>query len=331
ELMMLVGRASECDAIDRLLEGVRAGRSGALVVRGEAGVGKTALLGYAIDAASDLRVVRAVGVESEMELAFAALHQLCAPMLDGLDRLPGPQRDALAPTFGFSAGAVPNRFLGGLAGVGVLSEVAEERPLLCVVDDAQWLDHASAQGLAFVARRLLAESVLVVFAARESGEELRGLPELVVEGLRTSDARELLRSVIPGPLDDAVCEQLVAETRGNPLALLELPRGLTPAQVGGGFGLPGSLSGRIEHSFVRRLAGLPADTRLLLLLAAAEPVGDPRLVWRAAGLLGIGRGAGAPAESAGLIEIGTTVRFRHPLVRSAIYRAAMPEDRHAVH
>jgi DNA-binding CsgD family transcriptional regulator len=328
---MLLGRASECAVIDRLLEEVRAGRSGALVVRGEAGVGKTALLQYATDAASDLRVVRAVGVESEMELAFAALHQLCAPMLDGLDRLPGPQRDALATTFGFSAGAVPNRFLVGLAVLGLLSEVAEERPLLCVVDDAQWLDRASAQGLAFVARRLLAESVLMVFAAREPGEELRGLPELVVEGLRKSDARELLRSVIPGPLDDAVCEQLVGETRGNPLALLELPRGLTPAQVAGGFGFPESLSGRIEHSFVGRLTRLPADTRLLLLLAAAEPAGDPMLVWRAAGLLGIDRGAGARAQSAGLLEIENTVRFRHPLVRSAIYRAASPEDRHAVH
>ena len=328
---MLLGRESECAVIDRLLEGARAGRSGALVVRGEPGVGKTALLGYAIDRASDLQVVRAVGVESEMPLAFAALHQLCAPVLEHLDRLPVPQRDALATTFGLSAGPVPNRFLVGLAVLGLLSEVAEERPLLCVVDDAQWLDHASAQGLAFVARRLLAESVLVVFAAREPGDELRGLPELVVEGLPRSDARELLRSALPGPLDEAVRDQLVAETRGNPLALLELPRGLTPAQFAGGFGLPGSLSGRIERSFVRRLAGLPADTRRLLLLAAAEPAGDPMLVWRAAALLGIGRDAGARAQSAALLEISTTVRFRHPLVRSAIYRAASPEDRHEVH
>jgi DNA-binding CsgD family transcriptional regulator len=329
--VVLRGRRGECAVLDELLEAARRGRSGALVVRGEPGVGKTALLKYAIDAASDLRVLRAVGVESEMELAFAALHQLCAPMLDRLDRLPGPQRDALATTFGLSAGPVPDRFWVGLAVLGLLSEVAEERPLLCVVDDAQWLDHASAQGLAFVARRLLAESMVVVFAAREPGEELRGLPELVVEGLRKSDARELLRSVIPGPFDDAVREQLVVETRGNPLALLELPRGLTPAQVAGGFRLPGSLSGRIEHSFTRRLAGLPAGTRRLLLLAAADPVGNPILLWRAAGLLGIGRGAGARAQSAGLLEIGTRVRFRHPLVRSAIYRAASPEDRHAVH
>jgi DNA-binding CsgD family transcriptional regulator len=327
----LRGRRDESAVLDELLEAARHGRSGALVVRGEPGVGKTALLEYAIDAASDLRVVRAVGVESEMELAFAAVHHLCAPMLDRLDRLPGPQRDALATTFGLSAGPVPDRFLVGLAVLGLLSEVAEERPLLCVVDDAQWLDRASAQALAFVARRLLAESVLMVFAAREPGQELRGLPELVVEGLPRSDARELLRSVIPGPFDDAVRDQLVVETRGNPLALLELPRGLTPAQVAGGFGMPGSVSGRIEHSFMRRLAGLPAGTRRLLLLAAADPVGDPALLWRAAGLLGIGRGAGARAQSAGLLEIGTRVRFWHPLVRSAIYRAASPEDRHAVH
>jgi DNA-binding CsgD family transcriptional regulator len=301
------------------------------VVRGEPGVGKTALLEYAINAASDLRVVRAVGVESEMELAFAALHQVCAAMLDRLDRLPVPQRDALAITFGFSAGPVPDRFLVGLAALGLLAEVAEERPLLCVVDDAQWLDHASAQALSFVARRLLAESVLVLFAAREPGEELRGLPELVVDGLRRSDARQLLRSVMPGPFDDAVREQFVAEARGNPLALLELPRGLTQAQLAGGFGLPESLSDRIEHSFLRRLEELPADTRRLLLLAAAEPMGDPLLLWRAADLLGIAYGAGERAKSAGLLEIDTAVRFRHPLARSVTYRAASPEERCAVH
>jgi DNA-binding CsgD family transcriptional regulator/tetratricopeptide (TPR) repeat protein len=329
--VVLRGRRDECAVLDGLLEAARRGRSGSLLVRGEPGVGKTALLEYAIDAAADLRVVRAVGVESEMELAFATLHQLCSPMLDRLDRLPDPQRDALATTFGLSAGPVPHRLLIGLGVLGLLSDVAQERPLLCVVDDAQWLDQASAQGLAFAARRLLAESVVVLFAAREPGEELRGLPELVVEGLEKSEARELLRSVIPGPMDDAVREQLVAETRGNPLALLELPRGLTPEQLAGGFGLPLSLSGQIEQSFVRRLSELPASTRLLVLLAAAEPVGDPMLVWRAAARLGIDHDAGARAQSAGLLEIGSTVRFRHPLVRSAIYRAASTEDRHAVH
>ena len=330
---MLRGRRSECEVLDRLLEAVRGGRSGALVVRGEAGVGKTALLEYAIESASDLRVVRAVGVESEMELAFAALHQLCAPMLDRIDRLPGPQHDALGIAFGLRAGPVPDRFFVGLAVLSLLSEVAEERPLVCVVDDAQWLDRASAQTLGFVARRLLAESVLVLFVGREPGEELRGLPELEVRGLRDGDARELLGSVIRGPLDERVRERIVAEARGNPLALLELPRGLSSGQLAGGFGLHDaqSLSGRIEESFQRRLGDLPEETQRLLLVAAAEPVGDPALLWAAAQRLGIGYGALAPAESAGLLEIGAHVRFRHPLVRSAVYWSASVEERRAAH
>ena len=330
---MLRGRRSECEVLDRLLEAVRGGRSGALAVRGEAGVGKTALLEYAIESASDLRVVRAVGVESEMELAFAALHQLCAPMLDRIDRLPGPQHDALGIAFGLRAGAVPDRFFVGLAVLSLLSEVAEERPLVCVVDDAQWLDRVSAQTLGFVARRLLAESVLVLFAGREPGEELRGLPELEVRGLRDGDARELLGSVIRGPLDERVRERIVAEARGNPLALLELPRGLSSAQLAGGFGLADarSLSGRIEESFQRRLGDLSEGTQRLLLVAAAEPVGDPALLWAAAQRLGIVAEALAPAESAGLLEVGAQVRFRHPLVRSAVYRLASLQERRAVH
>ena len=330
---MLRGRRSECQVLDRLLEAVRGGRSGALVLRGEAGIGKTALLEYAIESASDLRVVRAVVVESEMELAFAGLHQLCAPMLDRIDRLPGPQHDALGIAFGLRAGAVPDRFFVGLAVLSLLSEVAEERPLVCVVDDAQWLDRVSAQTLGFVARRLLAESVLVLFAARESGEELRGLPELEVRGLHDEDARELLDSVIRGPLDERVRERIVAETRGNPLALLELSSGLSSAQLAGGFGLPGgrSLPGRIEESFQRRLGDLPEDTQRLLLVAAAEPVGDAALLWAAAQRLGIMAEALAPAQSAGLLEVGTQVRFRHPLVRSAVYRSASLPERRAVH
>ena len=270
-----------------------------------------------------------------MELAFAGLHQLCAPMLDRLERLPGPQRDALGTAFGLRDGDAPDRFLVGLAVLSLLSDVAEERPLVCVVDDAQWLDRASAQALAFVARRLVAESVAVVFAVRESGDEqdLTGLPELVVHGLADADARALLASVITGPLDERVRDRIVAETRGNPLALLELPRGLTPAELAGGFGLPDApaLSGRIEESFRRRLTPLPPATRLLLLVAAAEPVGDPVLVWRAAERLGVGVEAAAPAEAAGLVEFGGRVRFRHPLVRSAVYRAASPEARQRVH
>ena len=332
-VMILRDRQDERAALDGLLQRARAGQGGVLVVRGEAGIGKTALLDYAIESAPDLRMLRAVGVESEAELAFAALHQLCAPLLDRLERLPGPQRNALQTTFGLSAGAAPDRFLVGLAVLGLLSEAAEERPLLCVVDDAQWLDRASAQVLAFVARRLLAESVVMLFAAREPSDLFAGLPELVVEGLRGADARSLLVSVIPGRLDEGVADQLLAETRGNPLALLELPRGLTAAQLAGGFGLPGalSLSGRIEESFVKRLEALPVETQRLLLVAAAEPLGDPALLGRAAERLGLTGAALEPAVSAGLIESDGRVGFRHPLVRSAIYRAAAPNQRRLVH
>jgi hypothetical protein len=330
---MLRGRRDECAVLDRLLDGPRAGRSGALVLGGEAGVGKTALLDYAIASAPGLRVLRATGVESEMELAFAALHQLCAPLLDRLDRLPGPQRDALQTTFGLHAGMVPDRLFVGLAVLSLLSEVAEGRPVLCVVDDAQWLDRASAQTLTFVARRLVAESVVMLFAAREPSDLFGGVPELVIEGLRGGDARSLLVSVIPGRLDEGVADGLLAETRGNPLALLELPRGLTAAQLAGGFGLPGalSLSGRIEESFVTRIGALPAETRRLLLVAAAEPLGDPALLGRAAERLGISAAALEAGKSAGLIEVDGRVRFRHPLVRSAIYRSATAEDRRRAH
>src|SRR6476619_3093470 len=264
----LHGRRVEREVLERLLEGVRGGESRVLVVSGEPGVGKTALVESAISSASGLRVIRAVGVESEMELAFAALQQLCAPLLDRLDRLPVPQRNALGVAFGLRVGDAPDRFLVGLAVLSLLAEVAEEQPLVCVVDDAQWLDLASVQALVFVARRVLAESVALVLVTRDPSEELTGLPKLAVEGLRNGDARALLGSVVRVPLDERVRERIVAETRGNPLALLELPRGLTPAELAGGFGLldaPG-LSGRLEDSFRRRLAGLPAESRRLLLL-----------------------------------------------------------------
>src|SRR6266581_8567721 len=322
---MLPDRLPERAALSGLLEAARAGRSGVLVVRGEPGVGKTALLENAIESAAGLRVARVAGVESEMELAFAAVQQLCAPMLDKLERLPDPQRAALGVAFGLKTGAAPDRFLVGLAVLSLLSEVAEQQPLLCVVDDAQWLDRASAVVLAFVARRLLADPVALVFATREPGEEFRGLPELLVGGLRAGDARELLSSVIRGPLDERVRDRIVAETRGNPLALLELPRG-----VPGVSGVPG-LSGQIEESFRQRLEVLPAATQRLMLVAAAEPAGEPALVWRAAERLGIGLEAVAPAADAGLLTIGERVMFRHPLVRSAVYRAASPPDRRAAH
>jgi DNA-binding CsgD family transcriptional regulator len=329
----LLGRHVECDVLDRLLGAVRAGESRALVVRGEPGVGKTALLNYLAGRASGCRVATAAGVQSEMELAFAGLHQLLAPMLDRLDRLPVPQRDALRTAFGMSAGRAPDRFLVGLAVLGLLSEIAAARPLVCLVDDEQWLDHASAQILAFVARRLGAEAVGLVFGARVPSGDLSGVPELVVGGLRDDDALALLGSVLTGPVDERVSERIVAETRGNPLALLELPRGLTATELAGGFGLPGALSvpGRIEESFRRRVDALPAQTRRLLLLAAAEPTGDPVLLWRAAGWLGIGADAAGPAVEAGLVEFGGRVLFRHPLVRSTIYRSASLQERQQVH
>ena len=329
----LTGRRRECDVLDGLIAAVRAGESRALVVRGEPGVGKTALLEYMVEQASGCRVVRAAGVQSEMELAFAGLHQLVAPMLDHLERLPDPQRDALQTAFGVSPGSAPDRFFVGLAVLSLLSEVAGQRPLICLVDDEQWLDRASAQVLAFVARRLEAESVGLVFAARGTSDELVGLPELVVEGLAERDAGLLLDSVLTGPLDARVRDQIVAETRGNPLALLELPRGLTPAELAGGFALPGAmpLSGQIEQSFRRRLDALPAKTRRLLQLAAADPVGEPSLLWRAAERLAIGTEDATPAVEAGLIEFGARVQFRHPLVRSAAYRSASLQERQDVH
>ncbi len=331
----LRGRRGERETLDRLVASVRAGSSRTLVVRGEAGAGKTALLDYLLERAWGCRVVRAAGVESEMDLAFAGLHQLCAPFLDRLERLPEPQRDALSTAFSLRGGDAPDRFSVGLAVLGLLAEVAGERPLVCVVDDAQWLDRASAQALAFVARHLAAGPVAVVIAVRSggAGHDLAGLAELEVGGLADGDARALLDSAVTGPLDERVRDRIVAETQGNPRALLEVARGLTPGDLAGGFGLPGAAApaGHTEETFGRRLVPLPPATRLLLLVAAAEPVHDPVLVWRAAGQLGVTSDAAAPAAASGLIESGGQIRFRHPLARSAVYRAASPDERRRVH
>jgi DNA-binding CsgD family transcriptional regulator len=333
--LTLWGRRQECGALDGLLAEVRAGRSRALVMRGEPGIGKTALLGYAADTAPDFRVARAEGVEAEMELPFAALHQLTGRMLGQLGQLPAPQRDALGVAFGLSSGSVPDRFLVGVAVLGLLSEVAAGQPLLCLVDDAQWMDQASAQALAFVARRLDSESVALIFGTRDPANAggLVGLPQLTLERLADGDARALLASVLPGRLDERVRDRIIEESGGNPLALLELPYGVTAAGLAGGFSAAGPLplADRIEQSFQRRIAPLPEDTQRLLLLAAAEPLGDPALLWRAAGPLGIRGGAADAAESGGLLKIGARVTFRHPLVRSAIYRSAVPRDRRDVH
>ena len=317
----LRGRPDECTLLEGLVADIRRGESRSLVLRGEAGIGKTALLNHLIASAAEVTVVRAVGVESEMELAYASLHQLCAPLLDRLDTLPAPQRQALESVFGLGADAAADRFQVGLAVLSLLSKVADDRPLLCVVDDAQWLDETSALTLAFVARRLLAEPVGIVFAAREQGVALRDVPVLEIRGVEEIDARALLSTVVPFKMDERVREQIVAETRGNPLALLELPRGLTASQLAGGFGLlsADALPGRIEQSYVRRLDSLPDQSRRLLLVAADEPLGDSMLLWRACERLSIPPEAADAAILERLLAIDHRVTFRHPLVRSAVY------------
>jgi DNA-binding CsgD family transcriptional regulator len=329
----LRGRESECALLDDVIAALQAGESRTLLIHGEAGIGKSALLNYVVESATGMRLLRAAGVESEMELAYASLHQLCSPVLDAVERLPPPQREALEVVFGRTVAPTPDRFLVGLAVLTLLSEAADERPLLCFVDDAQWLDEVSAQTLAFVARRLLAEPVGLLVAAREPVGDLRVLPQLEVLGLRDGDARALLRSALIPRLDDRVRDRIVAETRGNPLALLELPRGLSVEQLAGGFGLLDApsreLPTRLEASFLRRVEALTADGRLLMLVAAAEPVGDPLLLWRAAEQLEI-ESAAADATD-GLLTIEDTVTFRHPLVRSAVYRSAPVQQRRSVH
>jgi DNA-binding CsgD family transcriptional regulator/tetratricopeptide (TPR) repeat protein len=332
---MLTDRAAERARLDQLLLDVRAGRTAVLVLIGDPGIGKTALLDYAAQQAEGYRILRVLGVESEMELPYAGLQFLCASIVDGADRLPAPQRDALGTAIGLSDGPPPDRFLVGLATLSLLSVATEALPLLCIVDDAQWLDRSSAQVLGFVARRLEAEPIVFLFAEREGQRlgELDSLPELLLDGLSDLDARELLGTAIKVPLDESVCDRLIAETRGNPLALLELPRGMSPAEMAGGFGVASAreLTGRIEESFRERVEQLPSDSRRELLAAAAEPIGDPTLLWRALVELGIPMEATRPLESGGWLMLGPRVTFRHPLLRSAIYGAASDSERRRVH
>jgi len=329
----VLGREREREILQRLLDDARVGHGAALVLHGEPGVGKTALLDVAVELGDDFNVARTAGVEGEMELPYAALQQLCAPMVETTERLPDPQREALAVAFGRSAGPAPDPLLVGLAILGLLSETAEERPLLCVVDDTHWLDDASARALAFLARRLLAEKIALLFAVRERGGALAGFPEINIGPLGRRDARTLLESVLPARVDERVLERIVAETRGNPLALLELPRGMTPTQLAGGFGLPEALplSAQLEEHFARRLASVPPEGRRLLILAAADPTGDLALMSRAAERLKIPESAARTVGSDGLLDLRGGVVFRHPLARSAVYRAATADERSAVH
>jgi DNA-binding CsgD family transcriptional regulator len=332
---VLLGRAEECHRLEQLIADVHRGQSGSLLIRGEAGVGKSALLEHLVARASGCRVLRAAGVQAEMEIAFAGLHHLCTPLLDRLDSIPVPQRDALAGAFGLQVGSAPDRFLLGLAVLSLLAGAAGERPIVCIVDDAQWLDGTSQQALGFVARRLVAESVVMVFAMRDSADDqaLAGIPQLVVGGLKPEQAGELLAAAMPGPLDEKVRDRIVAETRGNPLALLELPRGLTHSELAGGFGLLDAqgLSDRIEESFQQRLAELPPAAQRLLQVASAEATGDAGLVERAASRLGIPVATSSSTSFGGLLEWTQHLTFRHPLARSAVYRAASPQQRREAH
>lgn len=332
---VLRGRTRERQEVDDALDRVRAGDSVAMVLRGEAGIGKTSMLQYAASRADDCRVLPVAGVESELELPFAGLHHLCGPLLNEVEAMPDHQEEALRVALGLAAGATPDRLVVGLAVLSLLAEVAAERPVVLLVDDAQWLDEETCQTLGVVARRLVAESVLALFGVRETDEErlFPGIPDLTLTGLAEDDAKALLTSATPGHLDDHVRDRLVAETSGNPLVLLEVAGGMSEAELGGGFATPGTAiaAGLLEQHYLHRVRALPEPTQRLLLIAAADATGDPTLLWRAAEVVGIGHDAAEPARTEQLLEIGSGVRFRHPLMRAAAYAAGTAEDRQAAH
>jgi DNA-binding CsgD family transcriptional regulator/tetratricopeptide (TPR) repeat protein len=327
----LHGRRAECGVLVKLVDGARGGDGATLVLSGEPGTGKTTLLEFAASLARDLQVIHTAGAESETELAYAGLHRLCGPMMGLISRLPEPQREALETAFGVRAGPEPDRFLVGLAVFGLLTDSAARCPLVCVVDDVQWLDLASRQVLTFAARRLAAEPILMIFTAPEPIAELGGLPTMALGGLRDADARDLVTSVLRGPLDERVRDLLVAETRGIPGTLLGLLQRLSPARLAGGFGLLDVLPGHAPGALLAELGELPSPTRQLLLVAAADPTGDPALVRQAAGRLNIPGQAAVPAVEARLITFDRLVVFRDPMVRSAVYSTARLRDRQAAH
>src|SRR3984957_13681384 len=333
---MLLDRQDECGQIARVLDAARAGLSGVLVLRGEPGIGKTALLDYAVKDAADLRVVRLVGIESEMEVGFSSLHQFLLPFLGRLDELPVPQGAALGSAFGLRDDGPPDRLLVGLASLSLLAAAACDRPLLCVVDDAQWLDRESAAALAFVARRLLADRVAMIFAVREPSGRLfflDGLPDVQLRGLFAAGAQQLLSASVGGSVDGPVAARMIAETAGNPLGLIELGDELSSGQLDGQEPLPDPLplGPRLEARFLRQVRLLPADTQTLLLCVAADPTGDAELLWRAAHNLGLSVGAAAAAEEHGLLTFRSPLQFRHPLIRTAIYQGASVCDMRREH
>ena len=314
----------------------RQGRSAALVLQGEPGTGKTALLDYAVESGKDFEIVRLLGIESEAELGFAALHQLLLPFLAGLTSLPAPQRDALSGALGLRRADSPDRFLLALAALTMLAGAVTERPLLCIVDDAQWLDRESAAILGFIARRLSADAIALLFAVRGPSErtmDLEGISRVQIGGLPPEEAGQLLASVVAGRVDRGVCERIIAQTGGNPLVLIELGGELSREQLAGEIPLPELLpvGGNLQARYLRQIGSMPAETQVLLLAAAADPTGDPALLWRAGEFLGFGVRAAAPAEAEGLLRLSPLVKFRHPLIRSAVYHGAAFSERVRVH
>ncbi|MET0700347.1 MAG: AAA family ATPase [Mycobacterium sp.] len=331
----LIGRQGEQRLLGELVDGVRHGRSGVVVVRGEPGIGKTALLGDVATRHRDFRVIRINGAETEMELAYSGVQQLCDPLMEFSSRIPSPQRTALEVALGLRSGPVPDRLLVGLAVLTLVSEAGNDHAMMCLIDDAQWVDDASLKVLAIVARRLVADRVAMIFAARdrEGAQVLPGFPELRLDGLSATEARNLLNDVFPGQIDERVRETVITEAGGSPLALLELHRALTPEELAGGYGLTTASSrlARIEQTYGRQIRELPSATRLLLLIAAAEPAGRPAWLWAAADLLGVGIATAAPAEGVKLVTANGGISFRHPLIRSVVYQHASLPDRRRVH